>query len=121
MHHMACLSCLLALCHKNVVCLPFFMCDLVCLFTGLKSLPDSNNPIYVTFINEIPENLMTNETFESSDKLPEGLEIISDFVSDIEENEIIKNLKWNTDPGSMSYGEFKGGPIKSHFKEKFIS
>ena len=61
-----------------------------------KTLSDSKNPIYMSYISEIPENLQNDETFESCDLLPEGLEIIPDFVTEIEEREIVKNFKWNT-------------------------
>ena len=63
---------------------------------GQKTLSDSKNPIYMSYISEIPENLQNDGTFESCDLLPEGLEIIPDFISEIEESEIVKNFKWNT-------------------------
>ena len=83
---------------------------------GQKSLSDSKNPIYMSYITEIPENLQNDEIFDSCDLLPEGLEIIPDFITEIEECEIVKNFKWNTDTAE---GNMKHRQVL-HFGKEFV-
>ena len=83
-------------------------------FNGLKSLNSSNNPIYLSFVNEIPDEFKTDELFDSSD-LPEGLRIIPEFISEDEESEIIKTLTWDAEnTGSMKHRQVR------HFGKEFV-
>merc|ERR1719357_1429796 len=83
-------------------------------FSGQKSLTDSTNPIYISFVNEIPDIFKTDESFESCE-LPEGLEIISEFITEDEESEIVRNLSWNTD----NSGNLKHRQVL-HFGKEFV-
>ena len=80
---------------------------------GKKSLRDSSNPMYMTYVNNIPEKFM-NDQDQSLNEFPEGLEIHENFLSESEESDIIQSLTWNDDVGSLKKRQVQ------HFGKEFF-
>lgn len=80
---------------------------------GQKCLSALKNPIYISFVNDIPEKFKQSNNWEHKDELPKGLEIHPDFVTEKEENAIIDSLDWSKLSSDLKHRQVL------HFGKKF--
>lgn len=57
----------------------------------------SDNPLYLTYIDSIP-NTCENDLWAKP--LPDGLRIVEDFVSPVEEDVLLNSIQWPTSPAT---------------------
>lgn len=80
---------------------------------GKKSLTQSKNPIFMTYVNSIPDNFKLSFTHQKT-SLPEGLEVITDFVTEEEESKLLQSISWDKSDANLKHRQVR------HFGKEFV-
>ncbi|MCL4134497.1 UNVERIFIED_CONTAM: hypothetical protein GTU68_009819 [Idotea baltica] len=88
--------------------------DAVNSMSGIKCLPQTKNPLYMTCINKIPTIITTVKH-----DMPPGLVLIEDFISSEEEIILSNLINWDENPSQPSEGSLLKHRQVRHFGYEF--
>jgi alkylated DNA repair protein alkB family protein 8 len=91
---------------------------------GKKSLSSSEaankTPVYVTYIDHIPDQFKTKFYIWTMSKMPDGLYLYPDFIDENEEKAILDGFKWPSDQDQPAGSSLMKNRQVQHFGKEFI-